>query len=51
MSAAKKRPVGRPPKRIERIPATAQEILEAIFRAADRKLARPKNPPDDPVNV
>ena len=35
MSAVTKRPVGRPPKRIEPIPATAEEIAAAIFRAAD----------------
>ena len=39
VSAKAKRPVGRPPKVIERIPASAQEILEAIFRAAGHKTA------------
>lgn len=37
MSGEDKRGRGRPPKEVERIPATAEEIRDAIFRAADRK--------------
>ena len=36
MSETPKRGRGRPPKEVERLPATAEEIRDAIFRAADK---------------
>ena len=35
MSAGDRRGRGRPPREIERLPATAEEIAAAMFRAAD----------------
>lgn len=37
MTDTPKRGRGRPPKEIEKLPATAEEIRDALIRAAERK--------------